>query len=187
MRPLDPLERAKSRPAFVERMLRAALHDALGWRIGGGRAPSAESFVTAAVAAARLNLAALDGSSGERSRTLAAVQRVGSRFAASALFRRLMHVPAARFLRLAGDPGDADVIVRDRRRRLHAVALTIEHDAFAASRIATRVASVMPLPAGDRLMPVTVHVFSLATGHRLTFERDVFEPAVDHSAAGWVA
>lgn len=170
---MDRLEQAKSRPVFVAEAVRTALRDAVGWRIGGGAAPNADAFVGAAVASARLALDAVDCATGERARTLAAVQGLAKRFTASALYGRLMQVPAARFVRFGRGDRAADVIVRDRRRRLHAIVLMIPRDAFDAGRIATRIALTTPLSVADRLNPLTVHVFSLATGHRLTFERDV--------------
>jgi len=184
---MDPLEQAKSRPLFVEEAVRTALRDAVAWRIGGGQAPSAQAFTGAAVASARIALDAIDGSPDERSRTLAAVQRVAERFTRSALYRRVMHVPAARFVRLRCGAHDADVIVRDRRRRLHAIGLTVVRDAFDAGRIATRIALATSLNAGDRLNPLTIHVFSLGSGHRFTFERDVLERPPDRSARARVA
>jgi len=184
---MDPLEQAKSRPRFVAEAVRTALRDAVAWRIGGGRAPSAQAFIGAAVASARIALDTIDASPGECSRTLAAVQRVAERFTRSALYRRVMHVPAARFVRLQRGAHDADVIVRDRRRRLHAIVLTVVRDAFDAGRIATRVALATSLGIGDRLNPLTIHVFSLGTGHRLTFERDVLERPPDRSGTAHVA
>jgi hypothetical protein len=169
---VDRLEQAKSRPLAIEAAVRSALRDAVAWRIGGGRAPSSAAFVAAAVASARLALDAIEGGSGEHVRTLAAVQRVARCFTASAVFRRLMRLPAARFLRL--ERSAADVIVRDRHGRLHAIALSIRHDAFDAGRIATQIALATPLSVGDRLNRLTVHVFFLMTAQRLTFERDVF-------------
>jgi hypothetical protein len=169
---MDRLQRAKFRPLFVEDAVRTALRDAVAWRIGGGSAPHADAFAAAATAAARLALDAVDGDSAERSSTLAAVQRAARRFTASPLCRRRKHVPASRFVRLPRTALGADVIVRDRQQHLHAVALTIRGDALETGHIATRVASATPLPAGDRLSPLTVHVFSLATGRRRTFQRD---------------
>jgi hypothetical protein len=184
---MDCLEQAKLRPLFVERAVRTALRDAVAWRIGGGRAPSADAFIGAAVASARLALDAIDGTPGERSRTLAAVQRVARRFTASALYRRVMQVPAARFVRLQRGARDADVIVRDRRRRLHAIVLSVRRDAFDAGRIATQIASATSPGVGDRLNPLTIHVFSLVTGHRLTFEREVFDRPPIQSGTARVA
>jgi hypothetical protein len=184
---MDPLEQAKSRPLFVEEAVRTALRDAVAWRIGGGQAPSAHAFTGAAIASARIALDAIDASPAERSRTLTAVQRVAERFTRSALYRRVMLVPSARFVRLLRGTHDADVIVRDRRRRLHAIVLTVARDAFDAGRIATRIASATSLGVGDRLNPLTVHVFSLGTGHRLTFERDVLARPPVRSGAARVA
>jgi hypothetical protein len=184
---MDCLEQAKSRPLFVEEAVRTALRDAVAWRIGGGQAPSAEAFVGAAVASARLALDALDGTPDERSRTLAAVQRIARRFTTSALYRRVMQLPAARFVRLQRGARDADVVVRDRRRRLHAIVLTVRRDAFDAGRIATQTALATSLGVGDRLNPLTVHVFSLATNQRLCFERDVFAGPPQRSGATRVA
>ncbi len=184
---VDPLEQAKSRPFVIEAAVRSALRDAVAWRIGGGRAPSSDAFIAAAVASARLALDALDGGSGERSRTLAAVQRVARGFTTSAIYRRLMQLPAARFLRLDRSARDADVIVRDRQRRLHAIALNIRDDAFDAGRIATQIALETPLPVGDRLNPLTIHVYFLMTAQRLTFERDVWVPSATPQGIARVA
>jgi hypothetical protein len=184
---MDCLEQAKSRPLFVEEAVRTALRDAVAWRIGGGQAPSVQAFIGAAIASARIALDAIDAKPGERSRTLTAVRRVAERFTRAALYRRVMQVPAARFVRLARDVRDADVIVRDRRRRLHAIVLTVARDAFDAGQIATRIALTTSLGVGDRLNPLTIHVFSLGTGHRLTFERDVFERPPDRGRTVRVA
>jgi hypothetical protein len=108
---MDPLQQAKSRPQFVEEAVRTALRDVVAWRIGGGRPPSQAAFIAAAVAAARLILDALEGDSGERSRTLAAVLRVARRFTMSALYRRLMQLRAEQFVRFTRDAHGADVIV----------------------------------------------------------------------------
>jgi hypothetical protein len=186
-RNMDRLQQAKSRPLLVEDAVRTALRDAIAWRIGGGRPPSADAFVGAAVASARLAIDVLEGDSAERSRTLAAVQRGAHGFTHSALFRRLMKLPAAQFLRLARGPHDADVIIRDRRRRLHAITLTVTHDALEAGRIASRVAAATPLSVVDRLTPLTVHVFSLATAQRHAFERDVCERPANQPGIARVA
>jgi hypothetical protein len=172
---VDRLQAAKARPAFIEDAVRTALRDAIAWRIGGGSAPGADALVAAAVASARLDLDASESDSLERSRALAAVQKVAKRFGTSALCRRLMKVPASQFLRLPQTKHGPDVIVRDRRRRLHAIVLTVRRDAFEAGQIAGRVALATPLSVCDRLTPLTVHVFSLATAQRQTFERDVFD------------
>jgi hypothetical protein len=177
------LEHAKARPFFVEDAVRTALRDAIAWRIGGGGAPRAEAFVAAAIAAARLGLDALDCDSVECSRTLAAVQRAARRFAISALGRRLMTVPAAQFLRLPRVAHGPDAIVRDRRRRLHAISLTARCGAFDAGQIASRSARATPLSVVDRLTPLTVHVFSLATAQRHTFVREVSSEHANRSDA----
>lgn len=169
----DRLELTKSRPAVVEDAVRTALRDAIAWRSGGGDAPSPAAFAAAAVAAARLSLDAADGDSAERSRTLAAARDAAYAFAAGRLCRRLMTVPASRFVRLPRTPLSPDAVLRDRRRRLHAVALRARCDAFTAGRIAADVARSTPLAAGDRLTPLNVHVVSLATQQRHTFQRDV--------------
>jgi len=172
---VDRLEHAKARPTFIEDAVRTALRDAIAWRIGGGSAPSADALVAAAVAAARLGLDAIESDSSERSRTLTAVQNAAKRLGTSALCRRLMKVPASQFLRLPRTAHGPDVIVRDRRRRLHAIVLTVRRDAFAAGNIATRAARATPLSVGDRLTPLSVHVFSLATANRYVFEHEVFD------------
>jgi hypothetical protein len=169
----DRLALAKSRPLVVEGAVRTALRDCVAWRIGGGSAPSADAFVAAAVAAARLSLDAAGCDATERSRALTAVHQVTARFTRSALCRRLMNVPPSKLVRLPRTADSPDVIVRDTNRRLHATAITARADALEAGRVATRVAAATPLPLADRLVPLTVHVFSLATGHRRTFERDV--------------
>jgi hypothetical protein len=174
MTPGDQLARVKSRPMLIESAIRVALQDAIAWRIGGGSAPGATAFATAAVAAARLALDTIDGDSAERSRTLATVQTAARRFAGSPLGRRLMTIPASQFIRIRQSPDGPDALVRDRRRRLHAIALTAQRDAFDAGRIASRVARATPLAIADRLTPLTVHVFSLASGRRHAFARDVF-------------
>ncbi len=173
MTSMDRLQRVKFRPLLVENAVRTALRDAIAWRIGGGAAPSADAFAAAAAASARLALDAAYCDSSERSRTLTAVQRAARRFTGSALCRRLMILPASRFLRLADETHAADVALRDARRRLHAVTLTVRDGTLEAGRFATRVAQSTPLAAADRLTPLTVHVFSLSTGIRLSFERDV--------------
>jgi hypothetical protein len=167
--------------------VKTALRDAVAWRMGGGHAPSPDAFVAAAVAAARLALDTVDANSEERSRTLAAVQHVARRFTATALFRRIMVLPAARFVRLTPSRGDAEAVVRDRRRRLHAIVLTLEHDAFDAGRIATQVALATPLSAGDRLSPLTIHVYSLLSARRRSFERDVVQRTPSRGRAARVA
>ncbi len=184
---MDRLEQAKSRPAVIEGALRSALRDAIAWRIGGGRPPSPEAFIGAAIASARSTLDALDSGSDERSRTLAAARRVAQRFTASALYRRLMQVPTARFLRLDRSAHHADAIVRDRRQRLHAIVLTVRHDAFDAGRLASQIARATPLSASDRLNRLTVHVFSLRTAQRFTFERDVCPLAAKPDSTARVA
>jgi hypothetical protein len=170
---MDRLQHAKFRPKFVESAVRSALRDAVAWRIGGGAAPSADAFGAAAVAAARLALDTADGDLAERARALAAVGRAARRFTASALWRRLTELPAARFLRVPHCARGPEVVVRDRRRRLHAITLSVRADTLAASNVATCVAAATPLGAADRLAPVSVHVFSLVTGRRYTFQRDV--------------
>jgi hypothetical protein len=70
---------------------------------------------------------------------------------------------------------------------LHAIVLTTRRDAFDAGPIASRVALAPPLALRDRLNPLKVHVFSLVTAHRLTFERDVFERRPAQSDAARVA
>jgi hypothetical protein len=173
MMSVDRLQRVKTRPLFVENAVRVSLRDAVAWRIGGGGVPSAHAFGAAAVASARLALDAAECDPGECSRTLSAVQHAAKRFASSALYRRLMTLPPSRFLRFARETNAADAVVRDARRRLHAIALTAGDDALAAGRFATRVARSTPLAAADRFAPLTVHVFSLADGTRHSFERDV--------------
>lgn len=175
---MDRLQRAKFRHLFVEDAVRTALRDAIAWRIGGGAAPRPEAFAAAAAAAARLALDAADADMEERSRTLAAVARAARRFCASALGRRLMTLPAARFVRLPRRPQGPDAIVRDRRRRLHAIVLTLRGDALDAGDVATRAAAATTLSNADRITALTVHVFSLATAARHTFERDVVQPRV---------
>ena len=179
---VDRLERAKSRPAIIEAAVRTALRDAIAWRIGGGDAPSPAALTTAAVAAARLTLDVTNGDSAERSRTLAAVAHAARAFAAGRFCRRLMTVPASRFIRLPRTFASPDVVVRDRRGHLHAIALSVRCDAFNAGAIAEDVARSTPVAAADRLMPLTVHVVSLATQQRHTFERDVLTNA--NAAAG---
>jgi hypothetical protein len=56
-----------------------------------------------------------------------------------------------------------------------------------AAALATRAAAATPLPLADRLTPLTVHVFSLATGHHRTFERDVLDTSGHRVAAARVA
>ena len=169
---MDRLQRVKCRPGLVEDAVRTALRDAIAWRLGGGVAPGDDAFTAAAVASARLDLDALDGDPDERSRALAAVARAARRFAATALCRRLMAVPAARFLRLR-EPGATDAMVRDRRGRLHAIVLTIRSDALETARLATQIASAVALPVPDRLAPLTIHVLSLSGGYRHVFVRDL--------------
>jgi hypothetical protein len=169
----DRLAQAKSRPRLIERAIATALHDAVAWRIGGGSAPTGRAFETAAVAAARLTLDAACCDPADRSPALADVQNLARRFAASALYRRVMTVPTAQFLRLPPVSGGPVVVVRDRRRRLHAIALTIRRDAIETIGIASRLARVTPLASTDRLTPLTVHVFSLSSGQRHMFVRDV--------------
>jgi hypothetical protein len=176
---MDRLQRTKFRPSLVEYAVRTALRDAVAWRIGGGSTPHPDAFVAAAVAAARLRLDALDCDSGERSGALSAVHLAARRFSRSALCRRLMRLPTARFFCLRQAGRGADVIVRDRRRRLHAIALTVANDLLAAGKIATQMAAKTPLPAADRLTPLTVHVFSLVTARRYTFEREVVANETD--------
>lgn len=169
----DRLQQVKSRPLIVEDAVRTALRDSIAWRIGGGGAPNADAFVSAAVASARLTLDAADCNTAERSNVLAAAHHVSTRFTRTALYRRLMKVPAAKFLRLPRALHGADVIVRGRDGRLHAIALTAGVDALEAGQVATRVAAATPLGVADRLTPLTVHVFSLATADRRSFEREV--------------
>lgn len=179
----DPLALAKARPLLIEDAVRTALRDAIAWRIGGGSAPSVDAFAAAAVVAARQSLDASGSDAAERSRSLTAVQAVAQRFAASSLGRRLMSVPASQFVRLAWNRHGPDAIVRDRRRRLHAVALRLEADALDAGRTATAVVVATPLPVADRLSPVMVHVFALATQRRYTFEREARARRFDSKVA----
>jgi hypothetical protein len=87
-----------------------------------------------------------------------------------------MTLPAARFVRQPRRPQGPDAIVRDRRRRLHAIVLTLRGDALDAGAIATLAAAATPLSNADRIAALNVHVFSLATAARHTFERDVTQP-----------
>jgi hypothetical protein len=171
---IDRLAHAKDRPLLIEVAVRTALRDAIAWRIGGGGAPNAQAFAAAAVACARQELDQIGADSAERSRTLAAVQFAAKRWTASALGRRLMTVPASQFVRLAPARRGSDAIVRDRRRRLHAIRLKLKPGALDAGRAAREIADATCLAAADRLNPLTVHVFSLATGQRWTFERDIY-------------
>jgi hypothetical protein len=183
----DRLQRAKSRPIFVQDAVRTALRDFVAWRCGGGKSPGPEAFIAAALAAARLALDEIDCDAAERSRTLASVERAAGRFTRTALGRRLLNVPAARFLRLPRTANGPDAVVRDRQRHVHAIVLTTGHDALEAGQIASRVAAATPLAIADRLKPLTVHVFSLTTAHRRTFERDVCTGRTDRAVAARVA
>lgn len=173
---VDRLARAKARPLHIESAVRIALGDAMAWRIGGGSAPTPAAFAAAAVAHARQVLDSSNFDTTERSRTLSAVQLTAKRFAASALCRRLMTVPAAQIVRLPPAAHGPDAVVRDRRRRLHAVTLKLDPDAFEAGRTATLIAGATAVAVADQLSPLTIHVFSLATGQRQAFERDVRQP-----------
>jgi len=169
----NDLERAKARPRRVEAAVRSALGDAVAWRIGGGAAPGATAFATAAIANARLQLDTAGADRVEQSRVLAAVGWAAGRFARSALCRRIMTVPATRFVRAPGGPHGPDVLVRDRRGRLHAVIITARCNGLEAARIATAAAAAIPLPSLHVLTPMTVHVYALATGVRHSCTRDV--------------
>jgi hypothetical protein len=83
-----------------------------------------------------------------------------------------MTIPASRFLRVPRRRHGPDVVVRDRRRRLHAVVLTAHASGLEAGTIASNVAAATPLPPAGRLVPLTVHVYSLPTGMRRAFVRD---------------
>jgi hypothetical protein len=167
----DRLARVKARPSLVEHAVRSAVREAIAWRIGGGSAPSTAAFVGAAIAAARPALHAAGADASEYTRTLTAVQRVAHRFIASSLGRRLMNVPASRLAQPPYAVRGADVLVRDGARRLHAIVVTARPSTFDAGRAATLIAETTPLASADRLTPLTVHVFSLATGRRRTFQR----------------
>lgn len=167
------LAQAKARPMLIEHAVRTALRDAIAWRIGGGVAPNVDAFAAAAVAAARQALDTGTADALERSLTLGPVQSGAKRLSASVLGRRLMSVPASRFVRLSSALDGPDVIVRDRRRRLHAIVLRTNPDALDAGRTATAIANTTPLPGADRLGPLTIHIFCLATGQRYTFEREI--------------
>ncbi len=170
---IDRLALAKARPILCEDAVRTALRDAIAWRIGGGGAPNGAAFAAAAVAAARQSLDAAAADSLERSQTLGTVQAGAERLSASALGRRLMSVPVLQFVRLPPAADAADAIVRDGKKRLHAIVLRLAPDPFEAALTATAIARSTPLSVSDRLGPLTIHIFDLGTGHRLTFVREV--------------
>jgi hypothetical protein len=179
----DRLQQAKARPLLIEGAVRTALRDAIAWRAGGGTAPGTGAFIAAAVASAPFAFDAAGNDTSERSRTLAAVQRAAKHFTRSALWRRLMTLPPSQFLRLPRETDGPDVIVRDRFRRVHAIVLSVRRDAFEFGGIATRIAVSTPLSVADHLTPLTVHVFSLTTGRRHTFERAASEGHPSQRAA----
>ncbi len=182
-RAVDRLARAMARPLLVEDAVRTALRDTIAWRIGGGAAPHADAFIAAAVAAARQTLDASEADSAERSRTLHLVHQAAKRFTASPLSRRVMSVPASQFVRLARAADGPDTIVRDRRGRLHAIALRFAPDMLDAGRIASAVTNAAQLRITDRLNPLTVHIFSLATGRRGSYEREARPRKVEAQVA----
>jgi len=179
----ERLAQVKARPALVEHAVRVALRDAITWRIGGGSAPSVAVFVGAAIAAARPALDASDADAAERTRTLTAVQRAAKRFITSPLGCRLMRVSPSKLSQSPSLSDGAQVIVRDRSHRLHAIVLTARPGTFDAGQAATLAAHGASLTSADRLAPLTVHVFSLATGKRRTFQRNLTTPQARRARA----
>ena len=166
----DRLARAKARPLLVEWAIRRALREAIAWRIGGGTTPRDEAFCAAAVAAARQALDARPADRSELARTLHIVQSSAQAFTHSKLWRRLLTISAARLINSRPTSDGADALVRDRRGRLHAIALRSSSDAFAAGHTAQCIAQLTTLPLPDRLNPLAVHVFCLTTQRRHSFE-----------------
>jgi hypothetical protein len=152
------------------------VRDAIQWRIGGGAPPSPDSFAIAARSAARRLLADDRADPVECAQTLGATLRAARRLTRSRLWSRLMTISPTAFVQATRSPAAPEAIVRDRRRRVHLITVAVLASPLDAARRATRTAAGVTLPARDRLTPATIHVFSLTTGRRHVFVRDV-QPA----------
>ncbi len=156
---------ARDRAAIAERALRHAIAEALRWRSGGGAAPSDDAFVTATLAAVReiADWEALDGRT--RLTFNRRLETAARRFAVSSLGRRLRTIPIERLLRVPNGR-DPDVLVRDLRGEAHAVVVTSACDPFELANRARAIEATIDVPLGARLSPLTIHLYSLATGRR---------------------
>jgi hypothetical protein len=162
----DALGAIRSRPAVIEYAVRTALVEAMTWRLGGGKPPDEGAFACAAMAAARQEAwrgpAALVDTS-------AAVHARALRFFRSPLGRRLINLPQAQIVRTGAGRCAADVVVRDRQERLHLIALTVLRRPLDIGDFARRLSEETLVAPRERLSPLRIHVYSLATGIRYEY------------------
>ena len=161
----DTLAAIAHRPAAIEYAVRTALVEAMKWRLGGGAPPAENAFAYAAVAAVRQARWAPDSAS-QRAATARTAATAAVRFFRSPLGKRLMSVPAARLVGTGVTDEGADVALRDSAQRLHLVALTMLVRPLDINARAREVYEATLIAPRDRLAPVRLHLYSLATGVR---------------------
>jgi hypothetical protein len=154
-------------PEIVERSLRSAFAALLATR--GLRSASLDPHALGNVA-----LEALDAVLAGRRCKLDAVGRheiqgatlrAAARFGSSALARRLFVLPADRF---GTAPPQADALVFDERRRVHAVRIEALADQAARLDAARSIADAIPAHAAQLREPA-IHLYSLRDGRLRSF------------------
>ena len=169
MRRLDSLSAIAARPALIEFAVRAALVEAMTWRLGGGAPPSEVAFTCAAVAAARQRAATTAVPPASVPEISRATARAAQRFFRAPLGRRMLTLPAKQIAVIPEGRGGPLAIVRDGANHLHAIELTALRHPLEIGARAHGVAAEIGVAPHERLLPIRVHVFSLVTGRRYEY------------------
>lgn len=164
----DHFRRLQLEPQLTRACVSEALREVMRRRmVCNGRASPADFLAAANAVLCKIRRV----SAAERRLLSIAIYRGARRFIASPLGRRLLSIDASCLITAPECSTGADVIVRDRSGRLHAVGITTASEPLLAGAEASQLVNDLRLAGYMTFSPVRVHLFSLSTGCRFSFDR----------------